>query len=111
MSVADSDAVRALSKAVFGQEMRVPVMVAIGASDGLFTATELTERLGLHSQSLIQKPLRSLEDAGLIERMISSESRSVYYRRNEASSAWRFATELLEQAEQGLPQRGRGLRT
>jgi DNA-binding MarR family transcriptional regulator len=98
VSIADSDAVRSLSKAVFGQELRIAVMVAIGESDGVFTLTNLAERLGVYSLSLIQKPLKSLEDAGLIERMPSAGSRSVYFRRDESSSAWKFASELLERA-------------
>lgn len=98
VSIADSDAVRSLSKAVFGQELRIAVMVAIGESDGVFTLTNLAEQLGIYSLSLIQKPLKSLEDAGLIERMRNPGSRSVYFRRNDASSAWKFAGELLEQA-------------
>jgi DNA-binding MarR family transcriptional regulator len=90
--------VRGLSKAVFGQELRIAVMVAIGESDGVFTLTNLAEQLGIYNPSLIQKPLKSLEDAGLIERMPNVGSRSVYFRRNDASSAWKFASELREQA-------------
>jgi DNA-binding transcriptional ArsR family regulator len=98
VSRAGSDAVRSLSKAVFGQELRIAVMVAIGESDGLFTLTNISERLGLYSPSLIQAPLKSLEAAGLIERMDRVDSRSVHFRRNDASSAWKFASELFEQA-------------
>lgn len=98
MSIAGSDAARSLSKAVFGQEMRIAVMVAIGESDGMFTLTSLVERLGLNTPSLIQKPLKSLEDAGLIERMPNVGTRSVYFQRNDESSAWKFARELAEQA-------------
>lgn len=110
MSIAGSAAVRSLSKAVFGQEMRIAVMVAIGESDGMFTLTSLVERLGLSTPSLLQKPLKSLEDAGLIERMPNVGTRSVYYQRREDTSAWKFAGELAEHAQRGA-QASRGQMT
>jgi len=93
--------VRSLSKAVFGQELRIAVMVEIGESDGIFTLSNIAEKLGLFP-SLVQVPLKSLEAAGLIQRMPRAGSRSVYFRRNDASSAWKFASELLEQAVRGV---------
>lgn len=102
MSIADSDAVRHLSKVMFGQEMRIAAMVAIGESDGLFTLSTLADLLQLRTLSLLQKPLKSLEDAGLIERMPNVGTRSVYYQRREDTSAWKFASELAEQAMRGV---------
>ncbi len=93
MSLADSAAARRLSKTVFGQEMRLAVMCAIADTDGVFTLTDLAQRLAVTSQSTIQRPLKDLEDAGLIQRM-RSDSRYVHYRRN-SSTAWAFAQELL----------------
>lgn len=95
--MAGSDAVRSLSKAVFGQELRIAVMVAIADSDGIFTLTDIAEKLGLFP-SHVQVPLKSLEATGLIERMPKAGSRYVHFRRNDASSAWTFARELFEQA-------------
>ena len=87
-----------LSKVMFGQKNRLAVMLAIADSDGVFTPTELTQRLGLIHQSMIQSPLKDLQDAGLITRLESPLSdRSTYYRREDASSAWALARELAEQ--------------
>ena len=87
-----------LSKVMFGQKNRLAVMLAIADSDGVFTPTELTQRLGLTHQSMIQSPLKDLQDAGLITRLESPLSdRSTYYRREDASSAWALARELAEQ--------------
>jgi DNA-binding transcriptional regulator GbsR (MarR family) len=98
VSYAHSAAVQDLSKTVFGQKHRLPAMLAIADSAGIFTATELTQALGLTSQSMIQLPLKALEDAGLICRLDSPSDRSTYYQRNEASSAWKFARELVAAA-------------
>lgn len=99
MSYAHSAAVQELSKTVFGQKNRLPVMLAIAESDGVFTATELTVRLGLSSPSKIQYPLKDLHDAGLITRLENPVSdRCTYYRRNDASSAWALARELVDAA-------------
>ncbi len=84
---------------MFGQKNRLAVMLAIAESEGVFTPTELTQRLGLTHQSMIQSPLKDLQDAGLITRMESPLSdRSTYYRREDGSSAWALARELAESA-------------
>lgn len=97
MSYAHSPAVQELSRVVFGQKNRLPVMLAIAESTGVFTASELTQQLGLASLSLIQLPLKALEDARLIVRMDTPSDRSTYYQRNE-SSAWVLARELVDAA-------------
>lgn len=97
MSYAHSPAVQELSRVVFGQKNRLPVMLAIAESTGVFTASELTHRLGLASLSLIQLPLKALEDARLIVRLDTPSDRSTYYQRNE-SSAWALARELVDAA-------------
>lgn len=97
MSYAHSPAVQDLSKAVFGQKNRLPVMLAIAESTGVFTASELVQKLGLASQSLIQLPLKALEEARLITRLDTPSDRCTYYQRNE-SSAWALARELVDAA-------------
>ena len=87
---------------VFGQKNRLAVMLAIADSDGVFTPTELTLSLGLTHQSMIQAPLKDLQDAGLITRLESPLSdRSTYYRREDSSSAWALARELAQRALRG----------
>ncbi len=97
MSYAHSPAVQELSRVVFWQKNRLPVMLAIAESTGVFTASELTQRLGLASLSLIKLPLKALEDARLIVRLDTPSDRSTYYQRTE-SSAWALARELVDAA-------------
>ena len=66
-----------LSKVMFGQKNRLAVMLAIADSDGVFTPTELTQRLGLIHQSMIQSPLKDLQDAGLTRQKWPEEIRIV----------------------------------
>lgn len=74
-------------------------MAAIAQSDdGIVNPTDLVETLGMRAQSSVQKPLKSLVEAGLLTRIAGFQGR-VYYRRND-SAAWDFALELLGRALQ-----------
>jgi len=82
---------------VFGQRHRLAVMAAIAQSDdGIVNPSGLVETVGLRAQSSIQRPLKSLVDAGLLTRIAGIETR-VYYR-HEDSHAWAFALELVARA-------------
>ncbi|WP_445256332.1 hypothetical protein [Nocardioides aurantiacus] len=95
-SVQVSDAARRLSKTVFGQELRLAVMLYIGRHpDGLFCYSDVAEGVEVRSASSVQEPLKALLDAGLIVRQDSLPGdRHRWYRRLE-SSGWAFAEELL----------------
>lgn len=97
MSTSTSEEVRALSQVLFGQRYRLEVMVAIGSAlDGLVCLSDLSTALDV-TASNIQKPLRDLERAGLLARVPPGDSKRRFYRRVD-SSAWTFATEMVDSA-------------
>lgn len=88
-------AIRARSRAAFGQQYRLEVMIAIAAdADGLVCLTDLGRSLGL-SLSNIQGALRSLVEVGLLTELPAGDSRRKFYLRNP-SAAWTWATELAQ---------------
>jgi predicted transcriptional regulator len=99
--LSDDELVRlkAVSRTVFGQELRAPVMVAIlQQPQGRFTLTDIVEALGVDYPSAVQAPLAALVAAQLIER--EEPQRGVrwrYYRRCD-SALWAYAEELLARA-------------
>lgn len=93
MSPARLEAVRTLSRALFGQTYRLEVMLAIARSEtGLVTLTELATDLDV-AVSNLQKPLGSLAAAGLIAPLPQGDSRRKFYIRND-SLAWEWVEEL-----------------
>jgi DNA-binding MarR family transcriptional regulator len=99
VSYAHDAKVQQLSEAMFGQRHRLALMAAIAQSDdGIVNPTDLVETLGIRAQSSIQKPLKSLVEAGLLTRISGLEGRA-YYRR-EQSLGWDFARELVSKALQ-----------
>lgn len=88
---------RHLSKVVFGQELRLAVMLFVARHpDGLFCFSELAEGVDVRSASSVQDPLRALLEAGLIADQDGLPGdRHRWYRRVD-SSAWTFAEELAE---------------
>ena len=96
MQLAEMDALRAVSRAAFGQSYRLEVMLAVVAcEDGLVTQTSLARDLGL-SVSNVQGPVRSLIDCGLLTELPRGDGRSKFLLRNR-SSAWDWAIELRTQ--------------
>lgn len=92
-------ALRELSRSVFGQEWRLPVMLVISRRPDPVTLTDLVEDLGLRYPSVLQKPLESLVAAGLIRKLAPlAGSRFRYYERSASSVAWAFADELRARA-------------
>lgn len=90
---------RGAAETVFGQRHRLALKSATAQSgDGIVNPTDLVETLGMRAQSSIQKPLKSLVEAGLLTRISGFEGR-VYYRRKD-SLAWDFALEPLSRALQ-----------
>lgn len=93
MKIAQNEALRTLSRAAFGQNYRLEVMLAIADSeDGLVTQTELAQALGV-SVSNVQGPVKSLVDCGLLTEMPQGDSRSKFFLRNR-SAAWDWAREM-----------------
>jgi hypothetical protein len=92
VSLAESEALRALSRVLFGQAHRLAVMVGIARGPREFSPSELAVELGFRALSSIQDPLRDLEESGLITRMPKVANR-VRYRRNK-SRGWAWAQEL-----------------
>lgn len=91
--MSEKEALRALSRAAFGQAYRLEVMLAVADSaDGLTTQTELARELGV-SVSNVQGPVRSLIGCGLLTELPQGDSRSKFLMRNR-SAAWEWAQEL-----------------
>jgi hypothetical protein len=92
---------RRLSKLVFGQELRIAVMLYVGRHpDGLFCLSDLAEGIDVRSASSVQDPLRALVESGLIAHQDGLPGdRHRWYRRLD-SSAWSFAEELASQVNQ-----------
>lgn len=95
--MSEKEALRALSRAAFGQAYRLEVMLAVADSvDGLITQTELARELGI-SVSNVQGPVRSLLGCGLLTELPQGDSRSKFLLRNR-SAAWEWAKELALQS-------------
>jgi|SRR6266478_2134250 hypothetical protein len=90
--LAESDAVRVLSRVLFGQAHRLSVMVGIARGGREFALSDLAADLGFENLSSIQDPIRDLEAADLITRVPKVANR-VRFRRNK-SLAWKWAEEL-----------------
>lgn len=87
---------RELSKAIFGQELRLALCLFVGRhSSGEFTQTEAAKALEV-SGSALQAPLRDLVTAGLLVKAPTIPGhRNRYLVRQDGSFAWKFAEELL----------------
>lgn len=105
-SIRVSRASRRLSKIVFGQELRLAVMLFIARHrDGLFCYSDVAEGVEVRSASSVQEPLRALVDAGLIVRQEGLPGdRHRWYQRIE-SACWVLAEELASKVvdEPGPP--------
>jgi len=88
------------SKRLFGQELRLLVMLAIiDHGDKAFTLTDLQHDLRVDFASQIQKPLTDLVASGLVEpEEPEAGSRFRPYRRVR-SAVWDFAEERLGVAQ------------
>jgi DNA-binding IclR family transcriptional regulator len=88
---------REISKSVFGQALRLELMLLVAHSDdGVVCLTELAKSLEV-SVSSLQRPFESLIAAKLLSPLPDSDSRFRYYLRNP-SAAWEWADELADQA-------------
>ena len=67
-------------------------MAGIAHSDGIVNPGDLAATLGFPAQSSVQAPLRDLEAAGLISRMLNSGGKT-HYRRN-SGLVWDWVKEL-----------------
>lgn len=93
----NTEALRRLSRAAFGQTYRLEVMLAVAeAPDGLVTQTILARNLGV-SVSNVQKAVRSLLDCGLLTELPQGDQRSKFLLRNP-SAAWEWAEEMRKMA-------------
>lgn len=93
MDFKEREALRRLSRTVFGQEHRLELMLAIReAEDQIVTLTELASSLGLSASSL-QRPFHALVAGGLLTLLPAEPSRYRYYQANK-SAAWDWAVEL-----------------
>jgi hypothetical protein len=94
----DRTALRAVSRAAFGQQYRLEVMLAIAESeDGLVCLTDLAAALRL-SVSNVQGALRSLVATGLLAEMPTGDSKRKFLLRN-SSAAWEWAREMKRAIE------------
>ncbi len=91
---------RRLSKIVFGQELRLAVMLFVARHpDGLFCYSDLAAGIQVRSASSVQDPLKALMDSGLIVRQEGLPGdRHRWYRRID-SACWAFAEELAATVE------------
>jgi DNA-binding MarR family transcriptional regulator len=97
MAGADAVKLRDVSRAAFGQQYRLEVMLAASRSeDGLVCLTDLARDLGL-SVSNVQGALKSLVALRLLTEMPAGDSRRKFYLRNP-SAAWAWAEEMAREA-------------
>jgi hypothetical protein len=92
----DIEELRSLSRTLFGQALRLEVMIAIAGSDGLVNLTDLAIAIGVQNSSRIQKPLDDLKAAGLLSGDDASDSRRRWLRRSN-SLVWQWVMELATQ--------------
>lgn len=96
----DSDSAdrrRTLSRAAFGQQHRLDVMLAAAHSeDGLVCLTDVARDLNLNASN-VQGALKSLVAVGLLSEMPRGDGRRKFYLRNP-SPAWDWAKEMAQQA-------------
>ena len=86
-------ALRNLSKQVFGQELRLIILLCIKRHPHpRFNQTQLLTNIGSVRASALQRPLASLEGAGFISRLASSD-RNVWFEK-QPSLIWDLAEEL-----------------
>jgi hypothetical protein len=103
----DLDQLRNLSRILFGQALRLEVMVAIARSDGLVNLTDLATAIGVQNASRIQKPLDDLKAGGLLVEAEMSDSRRHWLRRSD-SLVWQWVVELAaEHGYETVPQSGK----
>jgi DNA-binding IclR family transcriptional regulator len=92
----DTEGLRALSRAAFGQTYRLEIMLAVAeAEDGLVTLTDLARSLEL-STSNVQVALKSLVATGLLSELPKGDNRRRYLLRNP-SPAWDWARQMRNQ--------------
>jgi predicted transcriptional regulator len=104
LSEAESAELKRLSRTVFGQELRVPVMIAIlRMKSDRFTLTDLQTSLDLRHASALQAPLSALVEGGfVIKEAPEANDRYRYYKRLDSSSSmWTLAEELLRRVREG----------
>jgi hypothetical protein len=93
VATCDIEKLRSLSRTLFGQVLRLEVMIAIAKSDGLVNLTDLAAAIGIQNSSRIQKPLDDLKTAGLLTEHTASDSRRRWLRRSD-SLVWQWVLEL-----------------
>lgn len=97
-----NDSIRQLSKLVFGQELRLPVMLFVGRhADGLFCFSDLADGIEVRSASSVQGPLKALVDSGLVVRQEGLPGDKHRWYQRTASACWAFAEELAERVDAG----------
>lgn len=93
------DQLRRLSRALFGQKLKLELMLAIAnAEDGIVCQTDLAKTLDVTISSL-QRPFESLVISQLISPLPDADSKFRYFVRNP-SALWAAAIELGIQQRQ-----------
>jgi DNA-binding MarR family transcriptional regulator len=100
---AKSDAIRAMSRALFGgAQYRIEVGCAIAAGDGLVCIKDLAEELGdPPGNGSVNAELKVLERAGLLVRTPRERGERRVYLARQESSYWSFCQELASRSELG----------
>ena len=94
MSLAHQDRLRSLSRHLFGQHLRLEVMIAIAKGDGLVCLTDLAATLGIANVSRLQRPLDDLKAAGLLQPAELGSMQGRRWFRRVPSKAWEWVIEL-----------------
>lgn len=90
-----------LSRTLFGQDLRLELMISIAKSDGFVCLTDLAATLGIQNTSRLQRPLDALKSARLVSPAELQGSSKKWLRRTP-SKVWDWVLELEQQA--GLTQ-------
>jgi len=86
--------IRELSRILFGQQLRLEVMIAVARSDGLVNLTDLAAAVGVQNSSSIQKPVNDLKAAGLLGDDGGTDDSKRRWLRRADSLVWQWVIEL-----------------
>jgi hypothetical protein len=89
-----------LSRVLFGQELRLELMIAIAKSDGLVCLTDLAETLNIRNASRLQRPLDALKAAKLLMPAEALGTSRRWLRRTP-SKVWDWVLEVEQQLQEG----------
>ncbi|MGX7681582.1 hypothetical protein ACSMXN_22080 [Jatrophihabitans sp. DSM 45814] len=87
-----------LSRAVFGQKLLLPIVLAVGYMTSEFTIADVAAAVRVKNASSVQRPMTRLSQGGFITKLGSRPGENVRWYRREPSTLWSLAEELDRRA-------------